>query len=84
MATSGYVLNADTTKMIIRTGSVNLSGGTATVTDTAVGASTKIFLSAEGTTNAGILGYAISNGASFTISSLSVLDARTVDYIIIN
>jgi hypothetical protein len=67
----------------IRRGSATLSNGTVTVSDPTITAGSIILTSPVGTSNGGILGVTVSAGNSFTIASLNVLDARTINYIII-
>lgn len=64
-----------------RAGSSTLVGGTVTVNNTSVSASTKVFVtrSAVGGTP-GFLSYTVNPGVSFTINSSSALDTSSVDW----
>lgn len=64
---------------IIRSGTIALTSGTATVADVNVTAGSIITLTASGTTNAGNLGVGtIVSGTNFGISSTNASDARKV------
>jgi hypothetical protein len=64
-------------------GTATLSGGTVTINHTGVTDKSHITVTGRGATNIGILSTTRSNGVSFTITSSQPLDARVVDYIII-
>jgi hypothetical protein len=64
-------------------GTVALVGGTATVSNTSVTASTVIFLNHAATGGTpGHLTYTISAGTSFTVNSTSGTDTSTVNYLL--
>jgi hypothetical protein len=67
-----------------KAGTATLASGTVTVPDTGISASDVVIVSrrtAGGTT--GTLTYSITAGASFTISSTSVLETSTVAYLVV-
>lgn len=64
-------------------GTATLSGGTITVNHTGITDKSHIIITGRGSTNIGILSTSRSVGVSFTINSSQPLDARVVDYIII-
>lgn len=75
-----------TDQPIFTTGTGTLSGGTVTVSNTAVTATSKIFLTdtASSLTNVGTLSVsAKSAGVSFTVTSANALDGSTFNYMII-
>jgi hypothetical protein len=65
-------------------GTATLVGGTVTVNTTSVATGDLVLLSATNTSGtAGFLRYSIVNGTSFTITSSSATDTRTIHYLII-
>lgn len=64
-------------------GSATLTTGTVTVSNTNVSATSRIFLTGNGTTNAGALTISKNPGVGFTITSTNPLDTRVVDYFIV-
>ena len=64
-------------------GTVTLVAGTITVSNTNITATSRIFLTGNGTTNAGILTKVNSVGTGFTITSTNAADVRAIDYFII-
>lgn len=66
-------------------GFATLVGGTVTVPNTSVSTTSKIFLTAQsGTLNTGDVSVSTRvNGVSFTITSLNILDARQIAYLIL-
>ncbi len=63
-----------------RIGQATLATGSVVVANTSVTTNTRIFLSGNGITNAGHLGYTISAGVSFTILSSNPSDARLINW----
>lgn len=69
---------------VLSIGTAMLSGGTVVVSDSNTPAAGGVFLTPDGTLNAGALSIsARSAGVSFTVSSLNILDARTFAWVIL-
>ncbi len=66
-----------------RIGQATLTTGSVVVSNTSVTANTRIFLSGIGITNAGNLGYTISAGVNFTISSSNASDTRVINWFMV-
>lgn len=64
-------------------GSVTLAAGTVTVSNTNVVATSRIFVTGQGTVGIGNLSVTKNSGVGFTINSSNPADARPVDYFII-
>lgn len=68
---------------VLDIGTATLSGGTVVVTSASTPAAGGVFLTPDGTLNAGALSIsARTAGVSFTVSSLNILDARTFAWVI--
>lgn len=74
-------------KSLVKTGTATLVAGTVTVSDTAVTANTRIFVTAQTTTGSGTQGFcrisAKTAGVSFVITSSSATDVSTVAYLMV-
>lgn len=67
-------------------GQVSLVGGTATVSTTAATANSRVFITCDGgtITNLGVQYVTITPGTGFTITSVNILDASTVSWLLLD
>lgn len=79
--TAGTVLSLDAASA--RTGTFTLSGGTATITDASVTASTVVAASCTTASNQGLLRYTFNAGVGITVTSANAADASSYRYALI-